>query len=66
MTKQGKPYEVVTRLHADFHKCAGTVLRKAISQESRDAASLLSGEFEQKSKILIVALNKWKNELQAV
>lgn len=63
-TRAGKPYEVVKRLHADFHKCASNVLRKAVSGNERDANALFEGEFTDRSQILVVALSKWKGELQ--
>lgn len=63
--RAGKPYEVVKRLHADFHRCAGDVLRKAVSGQKRDADALFEGEFAERSQILVVALTKWKGELQS-
>ena|SRR6218665_3572831 len=62
--RAGKPYEVVQRLHADFHRCAGDVLRKAVSGQARDANTLFEGEFTERSQILVTALTKWKGELQ--
>lgn len=63
-TKSGKPYEVVTRLHADFHRCAAAVLTKAVERQTTGANQLLDGEFDDRSKILVTALSKWKGELQ--
>ena len=62
-TKSGIPYQVVKRLHADFHTCAGKVLELAIDKRSEEAHALLKGEFDERSHTLIVALNKWKREL---
>lgn len=62
-TKQGKPYEVVKRLHAEFHTCAANVLRLALNKQGQHASSLLDGEFQDRSNILVKALNKWKGEL---
>jgi hypothetical protein len=62
-TRDGKPYEVVKRLHADFHKCASSVLTQATAGNDRDARTLFEGEFDERSRILVVALNKWKREL---
>lgn len=62
-TKEGKPYEVVKRLHAEFHNCAGRVLHLALSKRTQEAGSLLEGEFTDRSNILVKALNKWKGEL---
>lgn len=62
--RAGKPYEVVRRLHTEFHRCAGHVLNKAVSGQGRDAQALLEGEFAERSQILVTALTKWKGELQ--
>ncbi len=62
-TKQGKPYEVVTRLHREFHLCASEVLRLALDGHKNRASDLLEGEFAERSAILVKALNKWKGEL---
>lgn len=61
--KSGMPYKVVRRLHAEFHKSAGAVLELAVNGQSDKAEMLFDGEFSERSHILIVALNKWKNEL---
>jgi hypothetical protein len=42
MTKQGKPYQVVRRLHAEFHQTAANVLRHAISAQRPQAATAAS------------------------
>ena len=60
--RSGIPYGVIKRLHADFHKCAATVLQKAINGHP-DALDLLEGEFSDRSKTLVTALSKWKGEL---
>lgn len=60
----GKPYEVVKRLHADFHKCAGSVLKKIDLGQVERAQEILDTEFTDKSSILVRALSKWKKELQ--
>jgi hypothetical protein len=62
-TKLGKPYEVVTRLHAEFHQCASQVLKLALNNQKQQAESLLEGEFTDRSNILVKALNKWKGEV---
>lgn len=61
--RAGKPYEVVTRLHAEFHKTAAHVLKLALHGRSEEADALLDGEFSERSAILVKALNKWKAEL---
>lgn len=62
--RAGKPYEVIRRLHAEFHRNAGKVLRLISEGRKGDATALLKGEFDERSHILIVALNKWKRELE--
>ena len=63
--RAGKPYEVVHRLHADFHRAAADVLI-AVARGNIDAAqTTMSGDFADRSRILVVALNKWRNELKA-
>ncbi len=62
-TRSGMPYQVVKRLHADFHACASKVLQLAVDKRSDEAHALLKGEFDERSHTLIVALNKWKREL---
>lgn len=62
--KQGKPYEVITRLHKEFHICAGEVLQLSIANKKNMADELLEGEFTERSEKLVRALNKWKSELQ--
>ena len=64
LTKQGKPYEVIKRLHAEFHRCAGSVLELALAGKKAEARELLEGEYNQRSQILVKALTKWRGELQ--
>ena len=61
--QDGMPYQVIKRLHAEFHKCAGNVLQKAVDRDTVSARALLNGVFTEQSHTLIVALNKWKREL---
>lgn len=63
ITKQGKPYQVVRRLHAEFHQSAANVLRHAISARKSEAEHLFAGEFAERSDKLVRALAKWKGEL---
>lgn len=62
--KEGTPYKVIKRLHAEFHGLAATVLQKAIDGQGDDAQQLLDGEFKEKSETLVRALIKWKRELE--
>jgi hypothetical protein len=61
--KNSKPYEVVSRLHREFHRCAAEVLKHAVNDNQEYAKELLGGEFSERSEILVKALNKWKEEL---
>lgn len=64
-TKQGMPYQVVKRLHSEFHQCAGSVLKEATIGKRDTATNLLEGPFTDKSNTLVRALGKWKGEIQA-
>ncbi len=61
--RNGVPYQVIRRLHADFHRSAGQVLRHVERQEGEAAESLMAGEFTERSEKLVRALTKWKGEL---
>lgn len=63
--RAGKPFEVVYRLHADFHRIAADVLAAVAAGKPSAAQEILDGPFSDKSRILVVALNKWRNELRA-
>lgn len=63
MTKEGKPYQVVRRLHAEFHQSAANVLRHAISARRDEAERIFTGEFAERADKLVRALAKWKGEL---
>ena len=62
-TSQGKPYQVVRRLHAEFHESAANVLRNALSARKVEAEKVFTGEFTERSEKLVRALTKWKGEL---
>ncbi len=62
-TKAGMPYQVVRRLHREFHESAAQVLTHAIHSEKARAEELFGGEFAQRSDKLVRALSKWKGEL---
>lgn len=63
-TRAGKPYQVVRRLHAEFHQTAATVLEDALAGRKQQANERLDGEFRERSEKLVRALTKWKGELQ--
>ena len=62
-TKQGMPYHVVKRLHAEFHQSAGSVLAYVEAGRRNEAEMAMEGEFTQRSEKLVRALTKWKGEL---
>ena len=64
--KGGMPYQVITRLHAEFHRTASTVLQDALDGNTAKSKEKLEGEFAAQSTKLISALNKWKGELREV
>lgn len=61
--KRTKPYQVVRRLHAEFHHSAGAVLAAAERGDNTTAESILAGEFDARSEVLKRALTKWLGEL---
>lgn len=63
-TRAGMPYQVIRRLHAEFHQCAGDVLGQALSGQRALAEAKLEGEFTARSDKLVRALTKWKGELR--
>ena len=63
--RAGKPYNVIKRLHAEFHQCASKVLTLATSGQKDAAEDLMQTEFKDKSEILVRALTKWRGELES-
>lgn len=63
-TRAGKPYQVVHRLHREFHEAAATVLESALAGRKDHATEVLDGDFRERSEKLVRALTKWKGELQ--
>jgi hypothetical protein len=63
-TRAGMPYQVVRRLHAEFHQCAGRVLALGLDGKRVEAGNLLEGEYTARSEKLVTALAKWRGELQ--
>lgn len=62
-TKAGMPYQVVKRLHAEFHHAAGSVMERALAGDKTVATQLMEGDFTARSEILVRALTKWKREV---
>lgn len=62
--KAGVPYQVVKRLHAEFHQAAGAVLHDALAGQRSAAEAKLDADFTERSDKLVRALMKWKNEVQ--
>lgn len=63
--RTGVPFGVVKRLHQDFHRSAGSVLRSVEQGNVAAAEVTLSGEFNERSEKLVRALTKWKREVGA-
>ena len=61
--RNGLPYQVVRRLHAEFHKLAGQVLAEALRGNKQQAQALMDGPYTAASDKLTRALTKWKNEI---
>ena len=63
-TRASVPYQVIRRLHAEFHRTAGEVLA-CVERGNRPAAeALLAGDYTARSEKLVRGLSKWKAELQ--
>ena len=62
--RQGMPYQVVRRLHAEFHRSAGSVLAYVERGNASLAQGTLEGDFTERSEKLVRALTKWKGEAQ--
>ncbi|WP_156906176.1 CZB domain-containing protein [Novosphingobium acidiphilum] len=61
--RAGVPYQVIKRLHAEFHQTAGGVLAQVERGNMADAKATMDGEFADRSEKLVRALTKWKGEL---
>jgi hypothetical protein len=53
-------YATVTKLHADFHKCAAKVLGHVQHGQREQANSIMTTEYTKVSFDLTAALRKWK------
>lgn len=63
-TKAGVPYGVIKRVHADFHRAAGAVLRGVEAGHIAMAEAEMAGDFNAQSEKLVRALMKWKGEVK--
>ena len=61
--KAAVPYQVIKRLHAEFHQSAGSVLAYVENRDGAKARDIMEGEFIERSEKLVRALTKWKGEL---
>lgn len=62
-TREGKPYRVIRRLHAEFHAAAGEVLAAVERGDSDAAHAVLEGPFSDRTATLKTALTKWLGEV---
>lgn len=60
--KAGKPYQVIARLHSEFHEVAGEVAKLTETNRRQEATELLDGAYKSKSETLLRALDKWRAE----
>jgi methyl-accepting chemotaxis protein len=62
---KGVDFEIIKKLHANFHKTAGSILELAISgkKEQAKAGMSLGSEFHMLSNSLEKKLRDWKNKL---
>ncbi|MBT2131450.1 CZB domain-containing protein [Aliiroseovarius lamellibrachiae] len=61
--KAGKPYQVIRRLHAEFHTCVGDIAKLAMSGDQATAQQMMITDFANQSDKLQRALKKWDQEL---
>ncbi|WP_456387386.1 CZB domain-containing protein [Profundibacter sp.] len=64
-TRSSVPFNVIKRLHAEFHVCAADVLKMATTGNTNEATDLLDGDFSAKSEKLVRGLRKWRGEAAA-
>lgn len=62
-TKTGKPYQVIKRLHADFHQSASKIAQMAEDGRKGEAFSMMDSEYAVRTDKLNRALQKWRGEL---
>lgn len=55
-------HRVLSRIHNEFHHCAGRVVAAIESKDTVAANQLLDQEFAQLSEHLVSGLNKWISE----
>ena len=62
-TKADMPYQVVKRLHREFHHAAADVIDAVVRREDEVAAAMMEEDFIPRSEKLVRALTKWKREV---
>lgn len=63
-TRQGKPYQVIRRLHAEFHETAANVLHLVALSRREEASQVMTDEYKLRSEKLMRGLFKWRDELK--
>jgi hypothetical protein len=63
-THDSVPYQVVRRLHAEFHEGASVALEAALAGQRRKADRLAMAAFDERSNKLSKALAKWLGEVR--
>jgi hypothetical protein len=58
------PYQVVRRLHAEFHQSAGQALEAALGGQRRKGDKDAMADFDARSAKLAKALSKWMGEVR--
>lgn len=61
--QQSLPYQVVNRLHKEFHVSVGNVVRTVQSGDQLGARALMEQDFVPRTTKLEAALRKWDAEL---
>lgn len=58
-------HKVISRLHTEFHACAGRIIAAIEQGDTVQAARLLDQEFTPQSDHLVAGLTKWSREAMA-
>jgi hypothetical protein len=64
--KMRQHYETVCKLHEDFHKFAGDILKLALAGKKSEATKLMTsnGRFNELSAELVVAMMNWADAVK--
>lgn len=63
--KSNAHYDIIKKMHAEFHQCAGGILEKALSGNTSDAEAEIGAgsDYRKISAGLTAEMMKWKAEI---